>query len=201
MRFAAAATAGMAAGAGAAGAGATGAATGARGAGATAGVGGAAGATAGIAGAATFGAAGFACTDASIGIGAERVVLLMGADEAAVTGSYLRLKQLSDECTNRGHPLSKVGVAIAGASPEQADQAYARLGDAVRSFLGIDTALAARLPRIERVESSARATSSATCVVHRPAMTGRLPTSPTGTSPTRGPSADVGCDGDPPPEV
>ncbi|MFM8697303.1 MAG: hypothetical protein ACKOF7_01340 [Phycisphaerales bacterium] len=91
-------------------------------------------------------------------IGAERVVLLMGADEAAVTGSYLRLKQLSDECTNRGHPLSKVGVAIAGASPEQADQAYARLGDAVRSFLGIETDLAARLPRIERVESSARAT-------------------------------------------
>jgi hypothetical protein len=91
-------------------------------------------------------------------IGAERVVLLMGADEAAVTGSYLRLKQHSDECTNRGHPLSKVGVAIAGASPEQADQAYARLGDAVRSFLGIETDLAARLPRIERVESSARAT-------------------------------------------
>jgi hypothetical protein len=91
-------------------------------------------------------------------IGAERVVLLMGADEAAVTGSYLRLKQLSDECTNRGHPLTKVGVAIAGASPEQADQAYARLGDAVRSFLGIETDLAARLPRIERVESSARAT-------------------------------------------
>ena len=91
-------------------------------------------------------------------IGAERVVLLMGADEAAVTGSYLRLKQLSDECTNRGHPLSKVGIAIAGASPEQADQAYARLGDAVRSFLGIETDLAARLPRIERVESSARAT-------------------------------------------
>lgn len=91
-------------------------------------------------------------------IGAERVILLMGADEAAVTGSYLRLKQLSDECTNRGHPLTKVGVAIAGASPDQADQAYARLGDAVRSFLGIETDLAARLPRIERVESSARAT-------------------------------------------
>ena len=91
-------------------------------------------------------------------IGAERVILLMGADEAAVTGSYLRLKQLSDECTNRGQPLTKVGIAIAGASPDQADQAYARLGDAVRSFLGIETDLAARLPRIERVESSARAT-------------------------------------------
>jgi hypothetical protein len=97
-------------------------------------------------------------------IGAERVILLMGADEAAVTGSYLRLKQLSDECTNRGQPLTKVGIAIAGASPEQADQAYARLGDAVRSFLGIETDLAARLPRIERVESSARATyPSAEC--------------------------------------
>jgi hypothetical protein len=89
---------------------------------------------------------------------AERVVLLTGADEAAVTGGYLRLKHLSDDCVNRGHPLSQVGIVIAGASAEQAEQAYARLGDAVRSFLGIETDLLARLPRIEPVESSARAT-------------------------------------------
>ena len=91
-------------------------------------------------------------------IAAERVVLLTGADEAAVTGGYLRLKHLADECINRGHPLAQVGIVIAGASADQAEQAYARLGDAVRSFLGIETDLVARLPRIEPVESSARAT-------------------------------------------
>jgi hypothetical protein len=91
-------------------------------------------------------------------LGAERVILLTGADEAAVTGGYLRLKQLSDECTNRGSPLGSVGIAIAGASNEQAEQAFARLGDAVRSFLGIESDLVVRLPRIEPVESSARAT-------------------------------------------
>jgi hypothetical protein len=87
-----------------------------------------------------------------------RVVLMTGADEAAVTGGYLRLKQLADEAIHRGQPLERVGLVMVGAPAEQADAAFRRLGDAVRSFLGIEVESLARLPRLERVESSARAT-------------------------------------------
>jgi hypothetical protein len=87
----------------------------------------------------------------------ERVVLMLGADEAAVTGGYLRLKQLCDEAIHRGRPVDRVGIVVVGASPDQADAAFRRLGDAARSFLGLEVDLVARLPRIERVESSARA--------------------------------------------
>ena len=86
------------------------------------------------------------------------IVFMTGADEAAVTGAYLRLKHLADEGIHAGAPIERVGLVVVGASPEQAAQAAARLGDAARSFLGIDVQAIASLPRIERVESSARAT-------------------------------------------
>ena len=86
-----------------------------------------------------------------------RVVLMTGTDEAAVTGGYLRLKQLADEAIHRGQPLERVGIIMVGAPAEQADAAFRRLGDAVRSFLGIEVESVARLPRLERVDSSARA--------------------------------------------
>ena len=83
---------------------------------------------------------------------------MTGADEAAVTGAYLRLKYLADEGVNAGTPIERVGLVIVGATAEQAAHAAARLGDAARSFLGVDVETVACLPRIERVESSARAT-------------------------------------------
>lgn len=88
----------------------------------------------------------------------QEIVLITGADEAAVTGAYLRLKYLADEGINSGIPVERIGLVIVGATPEQADHAAARLGDAARSFLGVDVDTVACLPRIERVESSARAT-------------------------------------------
>jgi hypothetical protein len=86
------------------------------------------------------------------------LVVLTGADEAAVTGAYLRLKQIVDEGVEAGIPLQRVGLVVVGSMPEQAAQASARLGDAARSFLGLDVELVACLPRIERIDSSARGT-------------------------------------------
>ena len=83
---------------------------------------------------------------------------MTGADEAAVTGAYLRLKYLADEGVHAGTPIERIGLVIVGATAEQAAHAAARLGDAARSFLGVDVETVACLPRIERVESSARAT-------------------------------------------
>lgn len=88
----------------------------------------------------------------------QEILLMTGADEAAVTGAYLRLKYLADEGVNAGTPIERVGLVIVGATTEQAAHAAARLGDAARSFLGVDVETVACLPRIERVESSARAT-------------------------------------------
>lgn len=88
----------------------------------------------------------------------QEILLITGADEAAVTGAYLRLKYLADEGVNSGTPVERIGLVVVGATPEQAAHAAARLGDAARSFLGVDVETVACLPRIERVESSARAT-------------------------------------------
>ncbi|MFO0962825.1 MAG: hypothetical protein U0625_07950 [Phycisphaerales bacterium] len=93
--------------------------------------------------------------------GGTEVLLMTGGDEAAVTGAYLRLKHLAEESMQRGAPMERVGVVLVGASPEQAELAAARLSEAARSFLGIETEIVARLPRLERVESSARATYAA----------------------------------------
>ena len=86
------------------------------------------------------------------------IILMTGADEAAVTGAYLRLKYLADEGISSGRPIERVGIVVVGATSEQAAHASARLGDAARSFLGVDVETVVCLPRIERVESSARAT-------------------------------------------
>ena len=88
----------------------------------------------------------------------QEILLMTGADEAAITGAYLRLKYLADEGVHAGTPIERVGLVIVGATAEQAAHAAARLGDAARSFLGVDVETVACLPRIERVESSARAT-------------------------------------------
>jgi hypothetical protein len=87
----------------------------------------------------------------------NEIVFLTGSDEAAVTGAYLRLKHLADEGIHGGAPLQRVGLVVVGATPEQAALAATRLGDAARSFLGVDVETIACLPRLERVESSARA--------------------------------------------
>ena len=88
----------------------------------------------------------------------QEILLMTGADEAAITGAYLRLKYLADEGVHAGTPIERVGLVIVGATAEQAAHAAARLGDAARKFLGVDVETVACLPRIERVESSARAT-------------------------------------------
>ena len=88
----------------------------------------------------------------------HELVVMTGADEAAVTGAYLRLKHLADEGIHAGAPLGQVGLVVVGAGAELAAQAAARLGDAARSFLGIDVRPVASLPRLERAETSARAT-------------------------------------------
>ena len=85
------------------------------------------------------------------------VTVITGADEAAVTGAYLRMKHLSDAAVHAGTPLERVSLAVVGATPPQATASAARLAEAARSFLGIEIEVVSTLQRVERVESSARA--------------------------------------------
>ena len=85
------------------------------------------------------------------------IVLLTGADEAALTGAYLRLKYLADQGINGGAPVSRVGLVVVGAAPEQAAAAAHRIAEAARSFLGVEVEALPPMQRIGRVDSSARA--------------------------------------------
>lgn len=87
----------------------------------------------------------------------QGIVLLTGADEAALTGAYLRLKYLSDQGINGGAPVSRVGLVVVGAAPEQAAAASHRIAEAARSFLGVEVEALPPMQRIGRVDSSARA--------------------------------------------
>jgi hypothetical protein len=49
-------------------------------------------------------------------------------------------------------------LVVVGASDERVDAVAAKLTDAARSFLGLELAVVARLPKLDRVESSARVT-------------------------------------------
>ncbi len=84
------------------------------------------------------------------------LVLLTGADEAAVVHAYHRLKHLADEATHRGEPLTRVGLVVVGAPQDRVDAVAAKLTDAARSFLGLELAVVSALPKLERVQSSAR---------------------------------------------
>lgn len=90
--------------------------------------------------------------------GGGELLLMTGADEAAVVHAYHRLKHLADEASHRGEPLTRVGLVVVGASDERVDSVAAKLTDAARSFLGLELAVVARLPKLDRIESSARVT-------------------------------------------
>ena len=80
------------------------------------------------------------------------IVLLTGADEAALTGAYLRLKYLADQGINGGAPVSRVGLVVVGAAPEQAAAAAHRIAEAARSFLGVEVEALPPMQRIGRVD-------------------------------------------------
>lgn len=90
------------------------------------------------------------------------LLLMTGADEVAVVHAYHQLKRLSDEASHRGRPLTRVGLVVVGAPDERVDAVAAKMEEAARSFLGLELAVVARMPRLERTQSSARATYPAT---------------------------------------
>ncbi len=76
------------------------------------------------------------------------VTLLTAGDQASIVGSYAAIKRLLDDPASEGKTIR---LAIMGTAPEAAENAYARLAEAVRSFAG---------RRVERAPGSQRIAAS-----------------------------------------
>ncbi|MDP6479461.1 MAG: hypothetical protein QGI75_05395 [Phycisphaerales bacterium] len=98
--------------------------------------------------------AGFGC-----GIGPDvsglvsEIVLLTGADQAAVVGAYRTVKQLVNE--RAGVPLS-VGVIIAGSSPAVSEEVWGRLSSTFHEHLEVQSRLIGILSRLDVAEPTDR---------------------------------------------
>ena len=75
----------------------------------------------------------------------NEIVLLTGADQAAVVGAYRAVKQLVSE--RGGGPLS-VGIIIAGSSPSVSEEAWGRLSSTFREHLDVEARLVGILSRL-----------------------------------------------------
>ncbi|MDP6986848.1 MAG: hypothetical protein QGG74_02275 [Phycisphaerales bacterium] len=76
----------------------------------------------------------------------SEIVLLTGADQAAVVGAYRAVKQLVGE--RAGEPLS-VGVIIAGSSLAASEEVWGRLSSTFREHLDIESRLVGVLSRLD----------------------------------------------------
>ncbi|MBT5657763.1 MAG: hypothetical protein HOI89_08285 [Phycisphaerae bacterium] len=85
----------------------------------------------------------------------HEIVLLTGADQAAVVGAYRAIKQI---VTNHaGAPLS-VGIIIAGSSPSVSEDVWTRLSGTFREHLGIEATLVGVLSQLDVAAPAARVT-------------------------------------------
>lgn len=85
----------------------------------------------------------------------HEIVLLTGADQAAVVGAYRAIKQIVANHT--GPPLS-VGIIIAGSSPAVSEDVWTRLSGTFREHLGIEATLVGVLSQLDVAAPAARVT-------------------------------------------
>ncbi len=85
----------------------------------------------------------------------DEVVLLTGADQAAVVGAYRAAKQIVAEV---GKPELKLGIVIAGSPQSIAEDVWARLSETIEMHLGLQPFYAGALPQLDVAASHARAT-------------------------------------------
>jgi len=76
----------------------------------------------------------------------DEVVLLTGADQAAVVGAYRAAKQIISEV---GKPDLKLGVVIAGSPQSIAEDVWGRLSETIETHLGVQPTLIGTLPQLD----------------------------------------------------
>ena len=81
----------------------------------------------------------------------ERLVLVTGADQAAVVATYQRLKQWRLSVASEAARTPRLGLIVMGSNPVVATAAARRVGEACRDFLGCEPELLAVVPRMQPV--------------------------------------------------
>ena len=89
-------------------------------------------------------------------VGADRIVILSGADEAALVAAYRIVKDLADAAGKAGRPLPPIGLAVMGASRQAALQMVERLNRTASTFLGFEVQLIVAVPQMDASMRSSR---------------------------------------------
>lgn len=90
--------------------------------------------------------------------GASSLLLMTGADEAAVVGAYRLIKAIAEDAMVESLPLPRLQVAVLGAGEAKVAEAMAKLNRTASAFLGMELPLAVAMQRMEPVQSSYRLT-------------------------------------------
>ncbi|MDG2477378.1 MAG: hypothetical protein P8M32_05715 [Phycisphaerales bacterium] len=110
----------------------------------------------------------------------HEIVLLTGADQAAVVGAYRAIKQIV--ANHAGAPLS-VGIIIAGSSPSVSEDVWTRLSGTFREHLGIEATLVGVLSQLD-VDTPATRVTVAMPSEGLPLLLTTLRARPTGLNPS-----------------
>jgi hypothetical protein len=84
---------------------------------------------------------------------ANEIVLLTGADQAAVVGAYRAIKQI---VANHTGPAVSVGIIIAGSTLSVSEDVWTRLSSTFRDHLGIEATLVGVLSQLDVAAPTAR---------------------------------------------
>lgn len=88
--------------------------------------------------------------------GRDGVLLLTGADEAAVVAAYRIIKMLAEEAMVEGRSIPPISVGVLGAGDVQVADAMTKLNRTAEAFLAMALPLTVAMPRMEPLESSLR---------------------------------------------
>ncbi len=84
---------------------------------------------------------------------ADEIVLMTGADQAAVVGAYSAAKQIVHEAGTQ----VRLRVLIAGSPVSAAEDVWRRLSETIQTHLGVEASLLGVLPQLEVAEQASRA--------------------------------------------
>jgi hypothetical protein len=88
--------------------------------------------------------------------GRDGVLLLTGADEAAVVAAYRLIKALAEEAMVEGRAIPPISMGVLGAGDVQVADAMTKLNRTSEAFLAMGLPLTLAMPRMEPLESTLR---------------------------------------------
>lgn len=90
--------------------------------------------------------------------GTDDIVVLTGADQAAIVAAYRLVKSAHEACDRLGGTRPSISVAVIGADATETAHVAARIGEASGTSLGVQIPVRGGLQRVAPAESSFRGT-------------------------------------------